>query len=109
MEQYLRCGAPDVAVLVADDVELVGMITVLDGGARRGSVRVSDDRCERRGRTILLTSDVFRFLCRQRRISVDGRRGTWDKIIKVGVSGSWVSPPGRRQLRTLGCLKWKLG
>src|SRR5712672_1723139 len=88
MQEYFRCGAPDVAVLVADDVELMGMVTVLDGGARRGSVRVSDDRCGRRGRTIFLTTEVFRFLCRQRRISVDGRQGTWDKIIKVGVSGS---------------------
>ena len=45
MQEYFRSGAPDVAVLVADDVELVGMIAVLDGGARRGSVRVKDDRC----------------------------------------------------------------
>jgi len=87
MEEYLRSGAPDVAVLVADDVVLVGMVTMLDSGARRGSVRVKDDRCGRRGRTIFLISDVFRFLCRQRRISVEGRRGTWDKIIKVRRSG----------------------
>jgi len=63
MQEYFRSGAPDVAVLVADDVELVGMIAVLDGGARRGSVRVKDDRCGRRGRTIFLIIDVFRFLC----------------------------------------------
>jgi len=91
MEKYLRRGAPDVTVLVADDVELVRVVTVLDGGARRGSVRVKDDRCGRRGRTIFLIIDVFRFLCRQRRISVEGRRGTWDKIIKVTVSGSRAS------------------
>jgi hypothetical protein len=63
MEKYLRCGAPDVAILVADEVELVGMVTVLDSGARRGSIRVKDDRCGRRGRTIFLVSDVFLFLC----------------------------------------------
>jgi len=87
MEEYLRSGAPDVAVLVADDIVLVGMVTMLDGGAWRGSVRVKDDRCGRRGRTIFLVSDVFHFLCRQRRISVEGRQGTWDKIIKVRHSG----------------------
>ena len=44
MEEYLRCGAPDVSVLVADEVVLVGMVTMLDSGARRGSVRVNEDR-----------------------------------------------------------------
>src|SRR5712672_3547192 len=99
MQEYFRCGAPDVAILVADNVELMGMITVLDGGARWGSVRVSDDRSGRRGRMIFLTTEVFRFLCRQRRISVDGRRGTWDKIIKVGFSGCWANlRRGRRSV-----------
>ena len=87
MEEYFRSGAPDVAVLVADDIVLVGMVTMLDGGARQGSVRVKDDRCGRQGRTIFLVSNVFHFLCRQRRISIEGRRGTWDKIIKAGFSG----------------------
>src|SRR5712671_6726904 len=70
-----------------DPIVLVGMVTMLDGGTRWGSVRVRDDRCGRRGRTIFLINDVFRFLCRQRRISVEGRQGTWDKIIKVRRSG----------------------
>src|SRR5712672_2842219 len=102
MQEYFRCRAPDVAVLVADNVELVGMIMVLDSGARRGSVRVKDDRCGWRGRTIFLTTDVFCFLCRQRRISVDGRQGTWDKIIKVGVSGSRANlRRGRRSVNVV--------
>jgi hypothetical protein len=44
MQEYFRCGAPDVSVLVADEVVLMGMVTVLDGGAWRGSVRVNEDR-----------------------------------------------------------------
>jgi len=63
MEEYLRCGAPDVAVLVADDVVLVGMVAVFDSGARRGSVRARDDRRGRRGSVIFRISDVFLFLC----------------------------------------------
>jgi len=62
MEEYLRCGAPDVSVLVADEVVLVGMVTMLNGGARRGSVRVSEDKWWRRGRTIFLIIVIFRFL-----------------------------------------------
>jgi hypothetical protein len=46
MEEYLRCGVPDVTILVADEVELVGMVTVLDSGARWGSIRVKDNRCK---------------------------------------------------------------
>jgi hypothetical protein len=63
MEEYLRCGVPDVSVLVADEVVLMGMVTMLDGGTRRGSIRVSKDRWWRRGRTIFLISVIFHFLC----------------------------------------------
>ena len=44
MEESFRCGAPAIAVLVADDEELVRMVTVLDSSAQWGSVRVKDDR-----------------------------------------------------------------
>jgi hypothetical protein len=44
MEEYLRCGVPDVSVLVVDKVVLMGMVMMLDGGTRRGSIRVSEDK-----------------------------------------------------------------
>jgi hypothetical protein len=62
MQEYFRSGAPDVSVLVADEVVLVGMVTMLNGGTRGGSVRVSEDKWWRRGRTIFLIIEVFRFL-----------------------------------------------
>ena len=43
MESF-RCRAPAIAVLVADDEEVVRMVMVLDSSARWGSVRVKDDR-----------------------------------------------------------------
>ena len=62
MEESFRCGAPAIAVLVADDEELVRMVAVLDSSAWRGSIRVKDNRRSRRGRTIFHIIEVFLFL-----------------------------------------------
>jgi hypothetical protein len=44
MEESFRCGVPAIAVLVADDEELVRMVMVLDKSAWWGSIRFKDDR-----------------------------------------------------------------
>ena len=62
MEESFRCGAPAIAVLVADDEELVRMVAVLDKSTRRGSVRVKDEWRGGRGRTIFRIIAVFLFL-----------------------------------------------
>ena len=62
MEESFRCGAPAIAVLVADDEELVRMVTVLDERAQWGSIRVKDNRRGGQGRTIFRIIEVFLFL-----------------------------------------------
>jgi hypothetical protein len=90
-------GTPDVTVLVMDDVELVGVIRVLDLGTRRRSVGVRLERVVGCGRTILLVIKTCLFLCRQRRKSSGGIRGTWDTRAQRGFSGCGR---GRRCRRT---------
>lgn len=82
-----RSRAPDITVFVPDDVELVGMVGVLDLGARWRSVGVRLDRSEGCGRTILLVIKTCLFLCRQRRNSSGGIRGTWDTRAQRGFRG----------------------
>jgi hypothetical protein len=70
-----RSRAPDVTVLVTDEVELVRVVWVLDLGARWRSVGVRLERVAGCGRTILLVIKTCLFLCRQRRKSSGGIRG----------------------------------
>jgi hypothetical protein len=82
-----RSRAPDVTVLVTDNVELVGVVRVLDLDARRRSIGVRLEFVAGCGRTILLVIKTCLFLCRQRRKSSGGIRGTWDTRAQRSFSG----------------------
>jgi hypothetical protein len=79
--------APDSAVLVLDDVKLVGVVRECVIRAGWSSIGVNRERDEWCGRRILLVIKTGFFLNRQWRKTSDGRRRAWKTRAQRGFKG----------------------